>query len=410
VRILVYPAHMEIGGSQINAIELAHGVAERGHDVVLFGPDGALVSTVQDLGLEYVRAPREHRWPSPRNMLRLRRLVRERGIELVHGYEWGPCLDLGFGPHAMLGTPLVTTVLSMSVPAFLPKHAPLVVGTPRLADEQRRLRSVAHLIEPPIDTVRNAPTGRRSRARERFGCSPDEVVLAVVCRMTNELRKLEGVLEAVDVVERIGPDHPIRLLLVGEGPALGVVTDRAAEVNRLLGRPAVSAVGGMLDPRDAYEAADIVLGHGSSALRGLAFSKPLVVQGLHGYWRLLDESSLPSFLQHGWWGKGTGNGPAALESIVEWLLVRREQWESLGLFGRRVVEERYSLERAIDAQIDIYRQAVASPPSLGTARRSLGRAAVEVARYRTRTTVMRFDPRRLLGSQTGTEEPEGAVA
>ena len=43
MRILVYPAKMEIGGSQLNAIELARGVAELGHDVLLFGPTGPLV-------------------------------------------------------------------------------------------------------------------------------------------------------------------------------------------------------------------------------------------------------------------------------------------------------------------------------------------------------------------------------
>jgi glycosyltransferase involved in cell wall biosynthesis len=394
MRILVYPAHMEIGGSQMNAVELAHGVAERGHEVVMFGPDGALTSTVKELGLEYVRAPREHRWPSPRNMRRLRRLVGERGIDIVHAYEWGPCLDLAFGPHAKLGTPLVTTVLSMSVPAFLPEHAPLVVGTPELADEQRRLRSIAHLIEPPIDTVKNAPTGRRGRSRERFGCAPDEVVLAIVCRLTSELFKLDGVLEAIEVVERIGADHPIRLLVVGDGPGLGVVADRAAEVNRLLRRPAVSAVGGMLDPRDAYDAADVVFGHGSSALKGMAFAKPLVVHGRKGFWRLVDESSLQPFLDHGWWGMGDGDGPGALQSVLEWLLVRRDRWEVLGRFGRRVVEERYSLEQAIDAQIDVYRQALAFRPSPDTARRSLRRTAVEVAKYRARTNLVRFDLRR----------------
>ena len=46
-----------------------------------------------------------------------------------------------------------------------------------------------------------------------------------------------------------------------------------------------SLAGEMLDPRPAYAAADVVLGMGGSALRGMAFGKPLVVQGVR---RLLE--------------------------------------------------------------------------------------------------------------------------
>ena len=52
---------MDIGGSQLNAIELAASVRDRGHDVLLVGRPGRLVDTVRRLGLEYVPLPTDCR-------------------------------------------------------------------------------------------------------------------------------------------------------------------------------------------------------------------------------------------------------------------------------------------------------------------------------------------------------------
>ncbi len=75
--------------------------------------------------------------------------------------------------------------------------------------------------------------------------------------------------------------------------------------------------GQMTDPRDAYAAADIMLGMGGSALRAMAFAKPLVVQGERGYWRLLTPESLDFFLDKGWYWLGDGSdGAPLLEQIL----------------------------------------------------------------------------------------------
>lgn len=405
----MYPVLMEIGGSQLNAIELAHGAAERGHEVVLFGPRGPLVQLVDDLGLEYIHAPQEDRWPSPRNIATLVGLARRRRIDVVHAYEWGPSLELAFGPHALLGTPLVSTVMSMQVSGFLPDHAPLIVGTRDLADEQRRKRAIVELMEPPIDTTRNASAPDRSAARARFGFAAADTVLGVVCRLSTDLGKLDGVLDAIEVVGRVGAREPVRLLVVGEGAGLPLVSERAEAVNRRLGRPAVTVAGSMVDPRDAYDAADVILGMGSSALKGMAFAKPLVVLGEHGFSSLLDATTLPRFLQQGWWGTGTGDGAAALESAISGALTRRDDWDALGRLGRGVVEEKYSLSSAIEAQIAIYERAVAAPPARASVARSLAMTMMKFAKSEAATALERRD--RAPGTAVvGTALPHGAAA
>jgi glycosyltransferase involved in cell wall biosynthesis len=397
VRILVYPGVMEVGGSQLNAVQLAHEAARAGHDVLMFGPDGDLVPLVGALGLEYVRAPREGRWPTRRNMAALRRLVVDRGVDVVHGYEWGPSVDLAFGPHRRLGTPLVTTVLSMDVPEHVPRHEPLVVGTRRLHEQQRRVRDRVHLIEPPIDTERDAPGAAGPDARALLGLGRDDLVLSVVGRLSTDLGKADGVVAAIEAVGRLHARAPVpgagagggagggggalRLVVVGTGPEQARVAARADAVNAAAGEQVVVVTGQLLDPRPAYDAADVVLGMGSSVLRGMAFGKPVVVQGDRGAWRALSRDTLDGFLQDGWLVEGTGDG-ADLERALAPLLADPGLRAQRGAFGRGVVLDAYSLAAAGRRQEAVYADALAYRPSAAVRREALVRCAVDVAKFK----------------------------
>jgi glycosyltransferase involved in cell wall biosynthesis len=381
MRLLVHPHLMEIGGSQLTAVELAARARADGHEVLVFAPDGVLVDRVHELGLEYHRAPVENSWPSVRTMNELCRLVRERRIDVVHGYEWGPALDIAYGPHLRLGVPMVVTVLSMYVSRVLPTHFPLVVGTRELAEEARRRHREVHLLEPPIDTDLNAPGPDRAAARRRFGVADDEVLLAVVCRLSTDLDKAAGVLEAITAVGRLARRHRVRLLVVGEGPAAADVERAAAEVNGTAERPPVVVTGGLVDPRPAYDAADVVLGMGSSAMKGMAFAKPLVVQGSNGFWELLTADSAPRFLEQGWYGHGRGDGAGLLERLLDELLRDPDRLSGLGALGRRMVTERFSLGVAAARQEEIYRAALAARPTRAEVARRLAAPAVRLAKF-----------------------------
>ena len=180
--------------------------------------------------------------------------------------------------------------------------------------------------------------------------------MSVVCRMTSELGKVSGVLEAVSAVEQLADRYAVRLLVVGEGPELARVQRAAAVVNKRTGQETVMVTGGLLDPRPAYDVADVVLGMGSSALRGLAFGKPLVVQGPSGFWELLTPDSAPAFLERGFMGYRPGDGVVALTDVLQRLLPDAPARASLGAFGRRLVAERFSLTEAAARQEEVYRR------------------------------------------------------
>jgi glycosyltransferase involved in cell wall biosynthesis len=378
MKIVVYVHHMEIGGSQLNALELARETAARGHEVVVLAPPGgALWDVARGFGLDLETLPTHLTWPSPRNMAHAVSAVRRLGADVVHAYEWGPAIDVALGPHLLLGTPAVVTTLSMYVSGYIPRHVPLIVGTRRLAQEAAVRHRDVRLMEPPIDTVANAPgSAGGATARDRWGFAPEDVVLSVVCRMSDDLDKTAGVLEAMSLVERAGWCSALTLLVVGDGPRYEDVAARARQINTAVGRRAVIVTGALDDPRPAYDAADVVLGMGSSVLKGMAFSKPVVVQGERGFWRRLDEQSLEMFLEQGWYGSG-GRGASALSDALEPLVRKPVRRATLGTFGQRIVTERFSLASSAARLEQVYRDA------LSAGRRSapsLARTAAVVAR------------------------------
>jgi glycosyltransferase involved in cell wall biosynthesis len=364
LRILVYPHDMAMGGSQLNAIDLAAAVRDLGHQVTVIGASGALVQRVRELELPYLAVPDWRRRPSLTVARQLRGLVRTQGFDIVHGYEWPPGLEAAASVFPSGRSAAVCTVMSMAVAPFLPRRLPLVVGTRALRDHTAARRSgPVHVIEPPVDVELNAPDHPVGEFRDRYGLS-GATTIVTVCRLVPE-QKLEGLLTAVDVVGELATRSPVRLVVVGDGPARDAIAERAAKANATAGREAVTLTGELLDPRPAYAAADLVLGMGSSALRALAFARTLVVQGELGFWRLLTPDSAELFLRQGWYGVGDGTGGhERLAAILREVVADPDRRASLGGYGRRLVEERFSLRTAAGKLLDVYREALARKRSV----------------------------------------------
>jgi glycosyltransferase involved in cell wall biosynthesis len=251
-------------------------------------------------------------------------------------------------------------------------------------------------MEPWIDTAANRPGAvAADDERSSLGISWGTLVVSVVGRLTTDLEKLDGVLSAMDVVAAAhrGGAVPWRLLVVGDGPGLTTAQEHARAVNEAHGAVVVSVLGARLDPRGAYACADIVLGMGSSALKGMAFGKPLVVQGARGYWQLLDAGSADTFLDQGFYGCGPNRsgrvGHAALARELEVLAGSEVTRRRLGALGRRLVEGRFSLTAAVACQTGIYETARSQPPDPRRRRQSLRRTAVELAKFKVHRSLYR---------------------
>ncbi|WP_380281413.1 glycosyltransferase family 4 protein [Kitasatospora purpeofusca] len=367
VRVLVHLNNLALGGAQLNAVDIARTLRDRGHDPVLFAQGVAgpapLVEVAAGHGLDVVVAGGPDT-PHADVRRRLGRLAAEHGSQLLHAWEVRAARNSYFGPGRYGRLPVVTTFYGIRMLRGLPRHQPLVLGLGALMGDGRAFghRDVS-LIEPPVNTATDAPgLADGSAFRHEHGIGDDELLLVIVTRLVPALEKDAGAELTVDAVRQLD-DPRVRLVIVGAGPSLESLRIRAAAVNAALGRRAVLVPGQLADPRPAYQAADVVLGMGGSALRGLAFGKPVVVHGAAGYTAVHEPGPLVEpHASRCMYGFGDGSrAPGTLAAQLRGLLDDPARRADLGAWGRQWVAGRFSLESVTSAFEDLYTRVLARP-------------------------------------------------
>ena len=160
MKILVYAHRLEIGGTQVNAIELAAALRDNhGFDVVFFAQPGPMVSLVHEKRLRYVPAPDARYHPSFARMRALRELVHRERPDLVHAWDWWQCLDAYYAVHLPNRLPMVVSDMMMEPTRLLPRHVPTTFGVPALAALRRARRP-----------ARDSSGAARRCGGERPGC------------------------------------------------------------------------------------------------------------------------------------------------------------------------------------------------------------------------------------------------
>lgn len=400
MKILVFAHRLELGGTQINAIELAAALRDlHGHQVVLFATPGPMVKLVDEKGLRLLPAPDARLHPSPGRMHALRATVRQERPDLIHVWDWWQCLEAYYAVHLPMRVPMVVTDMMMDLTRVLPKRLPTTFGTPELLDKARVAgRRRSELLLPPVDVHFNAPNAVDSGPfREQHGVKDGDITVVTVSRLA-DFMKSESLFRTVDAVRTLGRDLPLRFIIVGDGAARTELERLAAKVNAELGRTAVVLTGPLLDPRPAYAAADIVVGMGGSALRGMAFAKPVIIVGEKGFSAPLTPDTADSFYYKGMYGRGEGTSDnARLIADLRGLAKHPDKRRAMGEFSRQFVVRHFSLETVSATLAEFCRRAVAEMPALHIAAfDGLRTAAIYVREKRFLTPSKDAEPRRAL--------------
>jgi glycosyltransferase involved in cell wall biosynthesis len=365
LKVLVFSQQLVVGGSLVNAIELSAALRDlHGCDVVLFATTGPLVKLVEEKRLRFLPAPEPCSVPSPARAHALREAVRLENPDLIHVWDCWQCLDAYYIEHVLMRFPMLVTDMMMHVTRLLPKELPTTFGTPELVDRARAAgRRRVDLLVPPIDVQMNAPSAVEAEPfRKRYGLAEGDATLVTVSRLAEQM-KGESLSRTIDVVRTLGRYFPLRFVVVGDGGARGRLEHLADQVNAELKRRAIVFTGPLLDPRPAYATADIVIGMGGSALRGMAFGKPVVIVGENGFSSVLTPETAPSHYYKGIYGRGDGDTTnrrlvADIRRLIEDPRLRTD----LGQFSREFVVQKFSLETVSSRCAEFCRRAAIELP------------------------------------------------
>ena len=370
----VLPA-LNLGGVERGTVEIAQAIAAAGWRAVVASAGGPLAAQIERAGGVHVTLPLDGKNPLAMwaNVGRLRRLIREREISIVHARSRAPAWSAWYAAR-QTGARFVTTfhgfysartglkrrynaVMTwgervIAVSAFIADHVAGVYGVPR-----SRLRTIPRGIDPAVFDPARVSAGRVERLRGAWLDDGDGPVVILPGRLS----RWKGHGTAVEAMARL--DRPdVRCLFVGaeaEG-GNGAAVRKAIDDAGLAGR--VRFAGVCDDMPAAYLAADVVVvpstepeSFGRVAVEAQAMGRPLVAAE-HGGTR---ETVLHG--ETGWLVPPSDPGALA-GAIAEALGLAPDRRRSMAEAAMRHVRSRFTLEAMRRDTLAVYRELLDEAP------------------------------------------------
>lgn len=383
---LLHVVHYPVfGGPHNQALRLAEPLARRGWHATVLLPEepGNAAERLRGAGIEVVAMPL-HRLRAtrsigsqarfglgfPGDVVRIRRLIREREIDLV--------VVCGLvNPHAAIaahleGVSLVWQLVDTRAPMAMRRL--LVPLVRRLADAvmfDGRALMPAHgwgpketapsvVYYPPVDTQRLRPSEeRRLRTRAILGVSPDAPVVGMVANL-NPQKGIEYFVRAARVIGEAQPETTF-LLVGAEYGTHGAYAQRIRDEVGATGIPSERFIfaGGQAQIADWYPAMDVKLitsvprseGTTTTAMEAMACGIPVVATDV-GAVREVVEDGLTGFVVP----------PLDVEAIATAtirLLEDPQLRARMGETARQRAVERYDVETCADVHVRAFEAALA---------------------------------------------------
>ena len=303
---------------------------------------------------------------------RIRALIREWEIDIVHGYFTPACyyvalalrlrgfshvvrsaanmpFGIGGGGQAEDGGPTFRACLRHRMLARLFKR--ILCRSEGVAEAFRQLGVPAARLavaDGGCDTGRYCFSEQaRSKLRGELGIGEDELVLGVCCRLV-PVKRLDRLIRLVVGIGELGV--PIKLLIAGDGPDRSPLEALTTELD---GHDRIRFLGHREDLPKLYSALDVFClpseaeGMSNSILEAMACGLPvlatdippnrgLVQAGKNGHLLSFDDA----------------------EEFAKCLrsLLTPDMRKAMGGFGRELVETRYSLDARIRKEMNVYRE------------------------------------------------------
>jgi len=373
IRVLELLTTTALGGGPRQVYDLVRHLPGKEFEVTVAGPrDGAFFERFNDLGLAVaeVGANRLRPWP----LVATLRLVRERGIQVIHSHGKGAGL-YGRLAARWTGVPAVHTFHGIHYEGYPPPLAKLYLGLERrlarwthtiinVSATQEAEALALHLFEPrqSVTVVNGVDLEAQERVvtaapipRERFGLGRDLFVLGTVARF-DPVKRLDTLVGALRALER----PRVSLLLVGGGPEADRLQRLVAAVH-LNGR--VIFTGWLDDSARVYPAIDLYVA--ASAKEGLPFAL-LEAMGAGLAVVATDVPGHRDVVRDGETGLLVPAGDEqALAAAIETLMDDPERRRRMGQAGRERVLKEFTVRSMVDKTAEIYRAAAARTGGAG---------------------------------------------
>lgn len=357
-----------LGGGPKHVFDLIRRLPAEEFGVIVAAPDdGPYFGRFRSLGVEVVRLPLDRL--SPWTLARVVRLVRERGIRVIHSHGKGaglygrlagwwngvPAIHTFHGIHYNYPLGLGRCYLRLERRLSGLSHAVIQVSESQ-AREAERLGladpAKSHVVVNGIDAKEvRALAGGTPLSREELGLSAEAQVFGCVARFD----RVKGLDLLVETLRRLAGRYPgLMLVLAGSGEGERGLRERVAKAGvfeRVRFTGPLDHAPRLFPALDLYVSASRGEGLPLSVLEAMACGLPVVATRVTGHVDAVVDG-ITGFL-------ASPDDPDELAARVACLLDDPELRRRMGQAGGKLVETRFPMEPMVGRLAHLYRQAAA---------------------------------------------------
>ena len=221
VTILQVVPRLDTGGSELATLEIAEALTRAGAKALVVSEGGRMARAIVQGGGEVIEMQVASKNPLTiwRNARRLTRLIRDRGVDLIHARSRAPAWSALIAARRT-GIPFVTTYHGAygefgPIKAFYNSvmgRGDIVIANSRytahLMESRRgvspdRIRTIFRGVEGAVFDPVSVPPGPVAKLRERWGVKPDTKIVMQAARLTS-LKGQRDTIEAAALLAREG--------------------------------------------------------------------------------------------------------------------------------------------------------------------------------------------------------------
>ena len=376
--ILQIVPELDAGGAERTAVDIAAGLVQAGVRALVATEGGRLVAELQAKGGSWIPFPAKTKNPFSilSNARRLKRIIREEGVDLVHARSRAPAWSAYLATGA-LGVPFVTTyhgsyqgrskvkILYNSVMARGDAVIANSYYTARLIAEKHPFaRDRIAIIHRGTDLKLYSPGqvdhSRIERLRSAWGVAPHQRIILCAARLT-PWKGQKVLIEAARLLREAGESDLAIVLAGDEQGRSGYVRELDSMAETLGVKDMVFRVGHCSDMPAAFMAAAVVAvpstepeAFGRTATEAQAMGTPVVVTDLGAVPEtVLAPPDVPATARTGWRIK-PGDAEALAEALGMALNLGATAHDAMALRARQHVEKHFSLESMVAATLRLY--------------------------------------------------------
>lgn len=366
MKILMATMALDIGGAETHIVELTKALCRRGHEVIVVSNGGVYVPEIEAAGVRHYDAPLHRRAVGDmrRSYGILKDIIRREQPDIVHAHARIPAMLCGLLARRMK-FPFVTSCHGVyQVSGVLRALSDWGQRTLAVSEDIRDYLVKEYHIPAEhirltingIDTEKFSPAISGEHIRKEFSLDSAPVI-GHVSRLDQEPALIaRQLIEIAPALEKAIPG--LRILITGGGTAFEELQAKAAEANANMGRECLVLTGPRTDIPDMMAACDLFVGVSRAALEAMAAGKAVVLSGAQGHTGLFTPEKLQKAVDTNFCCRTDPVAAAdqMLREILDAMALSREERGRLGLYGREVVIQNYSVERMARDALDIYGQ------------------------------------------------------